>query len=181
MAPWDAARRLARHLVPLCPRTSCGPRHGARTTRALQQCGQRFRTHRSHMYCMHTCRPHMHSQAAAHDSYCPATADSCVCVMETAVHSCWPRKSMDGRRKLAHSGRLGAMKAAPEVVSEYGASTFARPRLAEGDDAKNYRFATGAQICCCTKTLCTTGLVTPWLSPNVPEITQETSNHWNVR
>ena len=34
------------------------------------------------------------------------------------------------------------MKAAPEVVSEYGASTFARPRLAEGDDAKNYRFAT---------------------------------------
>jgi len=97
------------------------------------------------------------------------------------VHSCWPRKSMDGRRKWAHSGRLGAMKAAPEVVSEYGASTFARPRLAEGDDAKNYRFATGAQICCCTKTLCTTGLVTPWLSPNVPESTQETSNHWNVR
>ena len=72
--------------VPLCPRTSCaGPRHGARTTRALLQCGQRFRTHRSHMYCMHTCRPHMHSQAAAHDSYCPATADACVCVMETAV------------------------------------------------------------------------------------------------
>lgn len=86
VAPWDAARRLARHLVPLCPRTSCaGPWHGARTTRALQQCGQRFRTHRSHMYCMHTCRPHMHSQAAAHDSYCPATADACVCVMETAV------------------------------------------------------------------------------------------------
>lgn len=88
VAPWDAARRLARHLVPLCPRTSCaGPWHGARTTRALQQCGQRFRTHRSHMYCMHTCRPHMHSQAAAHDSYCPATANACVCVMETAVRT----------------------------------------------------------------------------------------------